>query len=513
MKDYSKQNNERIVKNTLTLYVRTALVMLVSLFTSRVVLSALGIEDYGIYNIVGGVVVMFSVVSGALSASISRFITFELGRADMRKLRRIFSTSINIQVGISLLILILGETVGIWFLNYKMNIPLDRLEAANWVLQCSLITFVINLVSVPYNAVIIAHEKMSAFAYVSILEVILKLLIAYLLYISIWDKLVVYSLLLVLVAMTIRIVYGVYCNRHFFETRYQLVFDRTLIRDMTSFAGWGFFTNTAYLFNTQGINILINMFFGVGVNAACGIATQVESAMMRFVNDFTTALNPQITKSYAIGNFDVMNKLVIRGAKFSYFLLFALSLPILLETHYILDFWLGKVPEHTVTFIRLVTIGTMIDRLGNTGYTACMATGTIRRYVLWITSIGCLVFPITWLTFKLGAPVETAYIVFACVYVGVDIVRLWIMKKLLNFPVGEFVREVVGRIIIVSIMAVFFPFIIILFFDQSFARLVISTVVSVLSVSISIYLFGVTTNERIKITTKIVSIIKSRLHY
>lgn len=191
--------------------------MLVSLFTSRVVLSALGIEDYGIYNIVGGVVVMFSVVSGALSASISRFITFELGRADMRKLRRIFSTSINIQVGISLLILILGETVGIWFLNYKMNIPLDRLEAANWVLQCSLITFVINLVSVPYNAVIIAHEKMSAFAYVSILEVILKLLIAYLLYISIWDKLVVYSLLLVLVAMTIRIVYGVYCNRHFLK--------------------------------------------------------------------------------------------------------------------------------------------------------------------------------------------------------------------------------------------------------------------------------------------------------
>ena len=219
-----KQDNGRIAKNTLLLYMRTILVMLVSLFTSRVVLSALGVDDYGIYNVVGGVVAMFTVVSGALSASISRFITFELGRNDIEKLKRIFSTSINIQIGISLLILFLGETIGVWFLNYKMNIPVERLDAANWVLQCSLITFIINLISVPYNAAIIAHEKMSAFAYISILEVILKLLIVYLLYISMWDKLIVYSSLLVLVAIIIRMVYGVYCNRCFVETRYLLFF-------------------------------------------------------------------------------------------------------------------------------------------------------------------------------------------------------------------------------------------------------------------------------------------------
>lgn len=513
MKDRSKQDNGRIVKNTLLLYMRTILVMIVSLFTSRVVLSALGVDDYGIYNVVGGVVAMFAVVSGALSASISRFITFELGRDDIEKLKRIFSTSINIQIGISLLILILGETIGVWFLNYRMNIPADRLSAANWVLQCSMITFIINLISVPYNAAIIAHEKMSAFAYVSILEVILKLLIVYLLYISTWDKLIVYSSLLVLVAMIIRMVYGVYCNRCFIETRYQLVYDRALIKNMTSFAGWGFFTNTAYIFNTQGVNILINMFFGVGVNAACGIAMQVETAIMKFVNDFTTALNPQITKSYAMKNFDAMNKLVIRGAKFSYFLLFILSLPILMETDYILGLWLEKVPEHTVAFVRLAIIGTMIDRLGNTCTTACMATGTIRRYVLWITSVGCLVFPITWLTFKLGAPVETAYLVFACVYICVDGVRLWIMKELLSFPVGEFVREVVWRIIVVSVIATIFPFIIIFIFDQSFSRLLVSVIVSVLTSFISIYFFGFTTNERIKITNKIVSIVKDKLHF
>lgn len=507
-----KQDNGRIVKNTLLLYMRTILVMLVSLFTSRVVLSALGVDDYGIYNVVGGVVAMFAVVSGALSASISRFITFELGRNDIEKLKRIFSTSINIQIGISLLILILGETIGVWFLNCRMNIPADRLGAANWVLQCSLITFIINLISVPYNAAIIAHEKMSSFAYIGILEAILKLLIVYLLYISMWDKLIVYSSLLVLVAIIIRMVYGVYCSCCFVETRYQLVYDRVLIKNMTSFAGWGFLTNTAYIFNTQGVNILINMFFGVGVNAACGIAMQVETAIMKFVNDFTTALNPQITKSYAMKNFDTMNKLVIRGAKFSYFLLFILSLPILMETDYILGLWLEEVPEHTVAFVRLAIIGTMIDRLGNTGYTACMATGTIRRYVLWITSVGCLVFPITWLTFKLGAPVETAYLVFACVYIGVDSIRLWIMKGLLNFPVGEFIREVVWRIIVVSFIATIFPFIIILLFDQSFFRLVISAIVSVLAAFISIYIFGFTTNERIKITNKIVSIVKDKLH-
>lgn len=489
-------DNKRIAKNTLLLYVRTVFVMAISLFTSRVVLAALGIDDYGIYNVIGGIVAMFNVISGALSGSISRFITFELGHGDAERLKRIFSTSIHIQVGISLLVLLLGETIGIWFLNAKMNIPAERLTAANWVLQCSLITFVINLLSVPYNAVIIAHEKMSFFAYVSILEVVLKLVIVYLLYVSIWDKLIVYSLLLVLVAAIIRFVYGVYCNRNFPETRYQRVHDRALLHEMASFAGWGFFTNAAYMFNTQGVNILINLFFGVGVNAARGVAVQVETAMMKFVNDFTTALNPQITKSYATGNLEAMNMLVIRGAKFSYFLLFAISLPVLMETEYILSLWLEEVPAHTSTFIRLAVIGTMIDRLGNTGYTACMATGTIRRYVLWVTLVGCLVFPITYVVYKLGAPVETTYIVFACVYAGVDGVRLWMMRLLLKFPVQTFVREVVGRILLVSFLSCIFPMLIICVMETSFCRLLVSIFVCLVSSFSIIYGVGLSKHER-----------------
>lgn len=505
-------DNQRIAKNTLLLYFRMLFTMAVSLYTSRVVLNALGVEDFGIYNVVGGIVVMLSFLNGAMAGATQRFLNIELGRKDEKQLKKVFSTSLIIHIGVSIVVLLLAETIGLWFLNTCMNISENRMHAANWVYQYSVAAFIVSVISVPYNATIIAHEKMSAFAYISILEAVLKLLIVYLLYISMWDKLIVYSSLLVCVAIIIRMIYGVYCSRCFVETRYQLVYDRGLIKNMTSFAGWGFFTNAAYMFNTQGINILINMFFGVGVNAACGITMQVEAALMKFVNDFTTALNPQITKSYATKDFDTMNKLVIRGAKFSYFLLFILSLPILVETDYILGLWLEEVPEHTVAFVRLAIIGTMIERLGYTGYTACMATGTIRRYVLWVTSVGCLVFPITWLTFKLCAPVETAYLVFACVYIGVDSVRLWIMKGLLNFPVGEFVREVVGRIIIVSFIATIFPVVIIFLFEQSFYRLVISVIVSVLAAFTSIYIWGFTTNERIKITNKIASIIKDKLH-
>lgn len=492
----NSENNKRIAKNTAMLYVRTIIVMLVSLYTSRIVLATLGVQDYGIYNVVGGVVAMFTVISGALSTSISRFLTFELGKGDLVKLKKIFSISINIQVVISIIILIVGETVGLWFLNEKMNIPVDRLEAANWVLHFSLLTFVVNLISIPYNAAIIAHEKMSAFAYVSIVDVSLKLIIVYLLYLSSSDKLILYTILLFLVAVTIRIVYSVYCNRHFRETHYTFVYDKKLIKEITCFSGWGFFINCVYIFNTQGVNILINMFFGVGVNAARGVSSQAEGAIKKFVGDFTTALNPQITKDYASGNMSAMNTLVCRGAKFSFFLLFTLSLPVLMETEYILGLWLKTVPEYTFIFLRLGIIGTMITTLGDTGYTACMATGNIKRYVLWITLVGMGVFPITWLVYKLGAPVYATYIVYILVYTTVNFVRLWIMKGLLNFPIRIFLREVIIKVILVSVLAVILPLVVVNCFDTSFLRLVVSCMISLLSAIGSIYLLGLTKHER-----------------
>lgn len=495
-------NNKRIAKNTLLLYFRTLFIMAITLYTSRVILNALGVEDYGIYNVVGGVVAMFSLLSGSLSNAISRFITFELGRGDIKRLSVIFSTSVNIQLGLSLLIMILGAAIGGWFLNTRMNIPEGRMMAANWVLYCSLLMFCVNLVSIPYNACIIAHERMAAFAYVSILEASLKLLICYLIVISPFDKLISYAILLVIVALIIRFVYGFYCSRHFEECRYRPVYDRSLLKQMGSFAGWQFLSNGCWLFNTQGVNILINMFFGVALNAARGVATQVDGAMQQFVNNFMTAVNPQITKDYAAGRIKEMFTLVCRGAKFSYFLLMLFAIPVMLETEYVLTLWLKTVPDHTVTFLRLTIIGSMLNMLGGTGLTACMATGNIKRYSIWISSVGVLVFPLTWIAFECGLPVESTYIVFIMVYIGVTVVRLYIMKGLLHFPPAMFVRKVIIPMLIVTLVAVILPLIVANSFEQSFLRLCLTVVVSLISSSITIFLIGLTDGERKAVVKK-----------
>ncbi len=501
-------NNKRIAKNTILLYFRTIFIMIITLYTSRVILNQLGVEDYGIYNVVGGVVAMFAVISSALSSSISRFITFELGRGDISKLKTIFSTSVNIQIVISLIVLVFGEIIGVWFLNCKMTIPENRLVAANWVLQCSLISFCIGLISVPYNALIIAHERMSAFAYISILEAVLKLAICYLLVISPWDRLISYALFMLFVSLSIRFAYGMYCSRHFEESHYFFVYNKSLFRKMTSFAGWTFFTNVSWIFNTQGVNLLVNVFFGVTLNAARGIASQVEGAVMQFVNNFTTAINPQITKCYASGEKDQMFNLICRGSKFSILLLLFLVIPIELETEYLLAVWLKTVPEHAVIFTRLAIIGVIVNVVGNSGYTACMATGNIKRYVLWITSVGFLVFPLTWIAYIIGLPAEVAYILYILVYIAVDIVRLFIMKGLLNFPTSIFVKQVIVPVFSTAIAGILLPLLLYLGFEPSIFRFLVIISVSVISVGFATYYIGLTKYEREMTVGRIVSKIK-----
>ena len=484
--------------------------MLVTLYTSRIILNVLGVQDYGIYNVVGGVVAMFGVISGALSSAISRFITFELGKGTYNddRLNKIFSSSVNIQFGISLCVFLIGEVVGLWFINSKMNIPAERLEAANWVLQCSLLAFCVNLISVPYNACIIAHERMKAFAYVSILEAMLKLGVCFLIMISPVDKLISYSTLLVGVAICIRSTYTIYCHRHFEESHYHFIFDKGILKEMTGFAGWNFFTNSSYIFNTQGVNILINLFFGVTVNAARGIASQVDHAIMQLVNNFTTALNPQITKNYAAGNIDEMFLLVCRGAKFAFFLLFVFALPVLVETEYILTIWLKIVPPHAVNFVRLAIIASMVHIIGKTGFTAVMATGQIRRYVIWITSVGCLVFPLTWLAFECGAPSEATYVIYVIVYILVEITRLWIMREQLNFPISMFVKEVIVKIMVVTILSMIIPTVFILYVDESLLRTLCSIIICFICSIASIFLCGLSVGERKQIN----NIVKKRFH-
>ena len=363
MTNQTSDNNKRIAKNTLLLYFRMLFTMAVSLYTSRVVLNTLGVEDFGVYNVVGGVVAMFGFINGSMSSATQRYITFALGKGDKTWLQTVFSTTLQIHTLIAGIIVLLGETVGLWFLYNKMQIPADRMDAAFWVLQCSIVATIVMIISVPYNADIIAHEKMSAFAYISILEVVLKLVIVYMLVVFSFDKLILYAFLLLAIQLLIRFCYSIYCNRHFEETKYRHVWDKALFKEMTGFAGWSLFGNLAGVLFSQGLNMLLNVFFGPIVNAARAVAVQVQSAIQQFVGNFQMALNPQITKTYAKGELGDMHSLMFRSARFSFFLLYFLSLPVLFETNFILTIWLKTVPENTVVFLRIMICTSLIYTL------------------------------------------------------------------------------------------------------------------------------------------------------
>ena len=497
--------NKKIAKNTIYLYFRTILIMFVALYTSRVVLQTLGITDYGIYTAVGGFVAMFSMISGALTNAISRYITYELGKNDRNKLNLIFCTSVNIQIIMACLILLLCEFLGVWFLNHKMNIPADRIIAANWVFQCSILTFVINLISVPYNACIIAHENMQVYAYISILDAILKLSVVYLLLISSIDKLVLYSVLLVLVSLIIRFIYSLYCGRFYSETKYSLKYDKKVFNDMIRFAGWNFFTNTTSILNSQGVNLLINIFFGVALNTALGIATQVQAAINQFVNSFTTALNPQITISYAQRDLERMHSLICKGSKFSYFLFLLFALPIIAEAPLLLKIWLGQVPEYTIVFVRLAIISSMVNILGNTPYTACMATGKIKRYAIWVTIVGSLVFFLTILAYKMGMPPETSYWIYVFVYTIVLLVKLILMRQMLFLKIRDFVIAVLLRVLPVSILSFAIIIIFISYTDVSLLRGCVTLFLSIVIWLFSVYIIGLTNKERTIVKAKLQS--------
>lgn len=504
----SSANNKRIAKNTLLLYVRMLFMMCVSLFTSRITLAALGVTDYGIYNVVGGMVAMFSILSGSLSVTIGRFITVEVGKGDKEKLETIFSTSILIQIFMALVICLIAEVAGVWFLNNKMVIPIDRLYAAHWVLQLSILTFIVNLISVPYNAVIIAHEKMSAFAYISILEVVLKLVIVYLLYVSSIDKLIVYAVLLALVAVVIRIVYGSYCKRHFEEAHYKFRLDKNLLREMFGFIGWAFWGNAMVVLKDQGTNVLLNLFCGPAVNAARGVAMQVNNAVFSFVQNFMMAVNPQITKSYSIGNITDMHKLIIRSAKFGFFILMILIMPICANINYILDFWLVEVPEHTANFIVLVLLYSLFDCYGSPLITGVLAEGGIKRYEIALSLIYFVNFVASYVFLKMGMPPEVVFVLNIVFKIFVVAVLLWHSHLRYSFPVGLFIRKCLLRTLAIFIISSAFVYFLPVSGQNGFSGFVISTITIIVVCSALVYFAGMTRNEAAYIR----GFVASRLH-
>ena len=500
-------NNKRIAKNTLLLYARMLMLMFIALFTSRVNLQSLGIVDYGIYNVVGGIVVMFSVLSGSLSAAISRFLTYELGKGDIEKLKCVFSSSVTIQFILSGIIVLLAETICLWFLNEKMVIPPNRIIAANWVYQFSVLTFVLNLISIPYNAAIIAHERMSAFAYITIFEAIGKLLIAYVTFIVTFDKLICFSAMICFIGVIIRVIYGWYCKRHFKECSFHFMYDQSLFKKMFGFAGWNFLGASSDIFRDQGGNILINMFFGPSANAARGIAVQVNTAVIGFVKNFTMAINPQITKSYASGDSEYMMNLVFQGSRFSFYILLILSLPIIINTPYLLHLWLGNVPEHTDNFVRLVLVFSLSETLSYTLVTSMLATGNIKNYQLVVGGLALLNLPLCYLCFKFGAPIESIYVVAIIISVVCEAARLFMLRRMIKLPVKKFLNQVYFKVILVSVLASFAPVALYLYSNGSIWLFILNCLVCLISSVFCILFVGCNSDERSWVYTKMSSLL------
>ncbi len=496
MQESNSSSNKRIAKNTLLLYARMLLLLVISLYTSRIVLATLGFEDYGLYNVVGGVVTMFTFLNAAMGNSSHRYITFALGKGDEKELHDIVSATCIIHWILAGVIFILAETIGLWFLHYKMVIPEGRMFAVDWVYQFSIIACIVSITSVPYNAMIIAHEKMGAFAGISILDAALKLLIVYLVQVVEGDKLILYAALILGVNILDRLIYQIYCKRHFPESR-NIKFQRfDKLKEMTSFAGWSLAGNLAHMGYTQGINILLNLFFGPVVNAARGIAVQVQGVVQGFVSNFQTALNPQLTKSYAINDNNRVLELLYLSSRFSFYLMLFLSLPVFLEAPMILKLWLGNVPEHTVNFIRILLLIMLLQTLHNPVSMIKAATGRIRKYQLVIGGILLSIVPISYIFLKIGSPSEVVFIIHFIIQFIAQISAVLMIRADIGLSFKDYLIKIIFKLFSVTLIASVIPFLSLSFLPETFISTVIVIILSFGSVGIAVYFIGFTKYEQ-----------------
>ena len=490
------ENNKRIAKNTLMLYFRMLLIMGVSLFTVRVVLDTLGTVDYGLYNVVGGIVTMFSFMSGVMASASQRFFAFELGRNNMSQLKKTFAMTMTIYVIIAVIILVLAETVGLWFLNNKMTIPPERMEAARWVYQFSILSFMMTMFTIPYDAAIIAHEKMNVYAWVSIVQVVLKLAIVYLLVVFSFDKLKLYAVLTFSVTTLISFIYRNYSKRKFEECRFAFYWDAALFKEIIGYSGWNIFGAIANIFNNQGVNIILNIFFGPVVNAARGIAFQVNASVNQFVQNFMTATRPQIIKYYAADDRLQMFKLIFQSSKFSFMLLFIISMPVLLETKFIFSLWLKEVPEYVILFARLIIITALIDSVSYSLMTAAQATGEIRAYQSIVGGVMLINLPLCYLFSKFGYPPETVFYLAIINSVVCLSLRLMLLEKMISLPIKPFLNKVILPLLLISIVAYILPFVLFLKMNEGIVRFILTCLIGLVSSGVVIYVLGLTKNEK-----------------
>lgn len=496
------------------MYQRMFVIMAVNLYASRVVLKELGVEDYGLYNVIGGIIAMFLFLNGTMTNTTSRFITVSLAKGDMQNLNQIFNMAVIIHLILAIIILIIGETVGIWYLNYKLVVPEGRMFAAQWLYQLTIISAVFNILYVPYNATIVAHERMGAFAYISIMDAALKLSIVLLLAYSPFDKLIFYGTLLTLVSIIDLLIYFSYCKKHFIETKLKFYWDKIVFKKMLSFAGWGSIGNFSYVFYSQGINLMLNFFCGPAVNAARGIAVQVESVIRQFANNVQVAINPQIMKTYANKEMERMYELIFASSRFCFYLLYFIALPLLIEIEFVLGLWLGKesIPDHTVNFVRIILLTSILDAFINPMFTANLASGKLKIYQICVCTVSYFFMFITYFTLEQTHKPES---VFLCLLISTLIgivARIFVLYKQINLDPHQYLSKVIKPVLTVIVASLCLPILVHLSMNIGWIRFLLTGTVSVITVILSVYYLGLGKKERDFIIEKLHTYLHCKNH-
>ncbi len=496
-------NTNRVAKNTIMLYFRQILIMLVSLFTVRVLLNVMGAEDYGVYNVVAGVVTMFNFLSGAMATASQRYFSFDLGKGDEQHLKITFCVTFEIYIFLAVIVLILAETLGLWFVNCKLVIPENRIVAANWIFQAAIISFLFTLITTPYMACIIAHENMKVYAYVSIIETALKFCIVFLLPILPYDKLVVYGILLMIVSMINTSIYRFYCHKHYIECKLHFIKNIQLFKEIINYSSWNLFGASIGVVKNQIINILLNIKFGAVVNAARAIAAQVNSAVISFSQSFSTALRPQIIKTYAAGQNDECKALVYRGCKFTFYLMYIFALPLILEMDIILKIWLKNPPELAVIFTRLALIDAVIDSISYPLMTIAQATGKIKLYQGVVGGLLLCNLPVSYIALRFGAPAYTVMIIAISITSLAFIIRLFIVKKISGLSVKQFITVTVIPCVMVVVLSAVIPCIICMKLQECLIRLFLTLFISILCTLFCVLFVGMSKVERNTVVEKL----------
>ncbi|WP_064976213.1 lipopolysaccharide biosynthesis protein [Alistipes provencensis] len=487
MEDVSR-NNTRLAKNTLVLYVRMIIMMIIGLFTSRVIFNALGVSDYGLYNVTSSVITMFGFIDATLFSGTQRFMSFSLGRDNSDELKSVFKTSMTIYLGVSVLILILAETAGLWYVNHCLKFPQGQYTAAMWCYQVSIISTIIGLLQVPFSAALIAHERMGAFAYLAIFDVAFKLLVAITVFIAPYHRLIIYSSLMLVSSMVTIFITNRYCRRHFEECGFHFGYDKTLFHNILTFSGWNIIGSMAVIGQGSGINLMINYFYNSAVNGARGIAMQANTWITRFIQDFQMAVNPQIVKYYSSDNIPEMEKLVVRAARYSSFLYLFLGIPLFINIEWVLELWLGSCPEYAPLFLRIAMIETLFRTMGNPTTTAMHATGKMKWVQITAGPLQLSSVILAFVLFKMD--VQLAIVILASIYPWILVIplRLYWVRKYSGMNVGRFNKEVMAAIPVYAVLLFSLPYLTyILLPDSGFGSVMSTSLISVIWSSGIIY--------------------------